>query len=55
MYQVIFKDGSCSKLFAVMSLAVTFAKASGVWYYITDKSEVIYSQDDEIFQILKNR
>jgi hypothetical protein len=55
MYQVIFKDSSCSKLFALLTLAKTFAKASGNWYYIIDKSEVIYTQDDEIFEILKNR
>jgi hypothetical protein len=34
-------------------MAKAFAKASGVWYYIADGFEIIWTQDDDIMEVLK--
>ena len=34
--------------------AKSIAKASGLWYYITNGSELIWSQDDDIMEELLN-
>lgn len=48
MFQVFIQDEM--RLFKFLSAAKAFAKAAGVWYYITDSTEVIYTQDDEILE-----
>lgn len=40
--------------FKFLSAAKEFAKLAGVWYYITDEYEVVYTQDDEIFEVLNS-
>ena len=39
-----------TSFFMFLSAAKRFAKAAGIWYYITDAEEVIYTQDDEILE-----
>jgi len=39
-----------TKSFSFLECAITFAKASGLWYYITDGEQIIYTQDDEIIE-----
>lgn len=51
MYRVITSEKQ-SKVFAFLEMAKSFAKRANVWYYITDGCEVVYTQDDEIFERL---
>ena len=39
-------------LFEFLDLAKTIAKESGLWYYITDGIEVVWTQNDEILESL---
>jgi len=51
MFQV-YIEGTTS-LFPFLKMAKEFAKASGLWYYIADGFEIIYTQDDEILEGLQ--
>jgi hypothetical protein len=48
MFQVYIND--TRSLFPFLSMAKKFAKSSGMWYYIADGFEIIYTQDDEILE-----
>jgi len=52
MYQV--HVGNRSSFFKFFGAAKSFAKAAGLWYYITDGVEIIYTQDDEILEGLQS-
>ena len=48
MYHVCIENNN--SIFQFLSTAKEFAKLAGVWYYITDSKQVIYTQDDEILE-----
>ena len=48
MYKV--NIGSKIEFFMFLDIAIQFAKISGVWYYITDDKEVIWTQNDDIYE-----
>jgi len=39
-------------LFEFLEAAIAVAKESGIWYYITNGKELIWTQDDEIMELL---
>jgi len=43
-------QGNNIATFALLEVAIAFAKISMMWYYITNETEVIYTQDDEILE-----
>jgi hypothetical protein len=51
MFQV-YIEGRTS-LFPFLKMAKEFAKAAGLWYYIADGFEVIWTQDDDVMEVLK--
>ena len=53
MYKVYF--GNKSRVFSLFERAKEFAKLVGSWYYIAYKDEIVYTQDDQIFEELIQR
>ena len=51
MYQV--KVGNVSKSFILLEVAIIFAKASGLWYYIYSDEGIIRTQDDDILETIE--
>lgn len=54
MYKVFYSDGT-SRVFSLLARAKAFAKTVGSWYYIAYRGDIIYTQDDQIFEDLMGR
>ena len=53
MFQVYIEGKS--SLFPFLKMAKEFAKASGLWYYIADGFEIIWTQDDDVMELLNEK
>lgn len=48
----VYVDNKQPNMFTMFELAIKFAKESGVFYWITNEEEIIYTQNDEIMELL---
>ena len=54
MYKVKL-SGRESREFILLEVAIIFAKATGLWYYIYSDEGIIRTQDDDILETLEQR